>query len=354
MSKLQPDAEMIRKVTEFAQKVAWKNPDLQVLKPEFAGQYPLIAETIQDHLVRSDRRQKLVLPDLRAFANQSVGVFTDYGGESSDAKFRTYSTLVCGWNLTNPFVEAMTSVRNIHRLGEKEIAFKDFGMGQIARALPGYLNALDRVPGFLFTLAVDRQLSSIFGPQTKEARERIGQDLEAAGLGVRKPAVNEKLLRIVHVAALLTGLLTHDGQQIFWMTDKDSIVPSQEQHGYALDLFGRILTMYARDGFSFPSLMGFTPFEQRNLVLLDLLSSTDVVAGAVEQYLTRWRSTDPADIQVKEGCDLVLQWLAHDGLGLKKMNVMLRPGAGENIEAVTLEFDLQNPPDDPIIIPVPV
>jgi len=89
------------------------------------------------------------------------------------------------------------------------------------------------------------------------------------------------------------------------------------------------------------------------LIMLDLLSATDIVAGSLDQYLTQSQSVPVEDINVKPGCDLVLQWLAHDGLGLKKMNVIMRRGE-KTIEAATLEFDLENPPRDPIIIPVAV
>ena len=91
-----PSDEMFQKMTEFANAVAWKRPDLNVLRPELNGQYPPVAEAIQKHLKLSDWRKRLVLPNLRAFDNETVAVFSDYGGESKDAKYLTYSTLVCG------------------------------------------------------------------------------------------------------------------------------------------------------------------------------------------------------------------------------------------------------------------
>lgn len=353
----QLSAEMIQKIAEFAQKLVWRKPDLHILREEFEGQYPAVAEALQQHLILSDFRQKLVLPDLRAFGNGAVGVFTDYGGESK-ARYRTYSTLICGWNLTHRFHELMKATRKKHDLGTKEIAFKDFRMGQMGRAIPDYLRALDAVPGFLFTLAVDNQLSTIFGPQGKETKELISKALAEAGLGERKPEINEKLLRIAHVAAFLTGLLAHDGQKIFWMTDHDAISPTPEMHKKTLELFGRILNIYARKGYSFPLVGGALPFEDRNeelsLQLLDLLSATDIVAGSVDQYLTQKDSVAENEIKVKQGCDRVLQWLARDGIGLKKMNLIMRPGENGSITTGALEFRLKDLPKDATIIPVKV
>jgi hypothetical protein len=62
--------EMIQKIIEFANTVAWKQPDLDVLQPELSGQYPPIAVIMQEHPKRSDHRKNLILPDLRAFGNE--------------------------------------------------------------------------------------------------------------------------------------------------------------------------------------------------------------------------------------------------------------------------------------------
>jgi hypothetical protein len=348
----QLSAAMIQKVGKFADEVAWKRPDLDVLKPELSGQYPAVIEAVQQHIKWSDARKRLVLPDLRAFANETVAVFTDYAGEHKEAKYLTYATLVCGWNLVHDFLQAMKIVRQQHDLGAKEIAFKDFGMGQLQRSLPGYLAALDFVPGFLFTLAVDKRLATLFGPQGKQTRELIASALTEADLGGRRPKVNEKLLRIVHVAAFLTAMLAHDNHKIFWITDHDAISPTPEVHREnTLVLFQRVLGLYARENLN-PALMGGAlPFAERSLETLDLLSATDVTAGAIEHFLSRSEAA-PAE-EPKEGSDLVLRWLAHDGPGLKKMNVIVTPGE-KGAVAGALEFRLQDAPSNALIIPVRV
>ena len=353
----QLSAEIIQKITEFANALAWKKPDLNVLRPEYSGQYPPIAEAMQRQIIMSDWRKRLVLPDLRAFKNQTVALFTDCGGESKDAKYFIYSTFVCAWDLSGPFSEMMKNVRQRHGLGSKEIAFKDFRMGQVRRSLPNYLTALNAVPGFLFTLAVDKRLTSLFGPRGKETNELIAQGLMEAGIGERKPEVNEKLLRVVHVAAFLTGLLAHDGQKIFWMTDNDAISPTQEMHKKTLLLFQRALGLYARKDFTFPVLGGALPFEEGSVQMLDLLSSTDIVGGTLDQYLTQLDSVPAEDVKVKQGCDLVLQWLAYDGIGLKKMTIIMRPGkegAFETATFETFECNLKDTPERGTFIPIVV
>jgi hypothetical protein len=231
-------------------------------------------------------------------------------------------------------------------LGEKEIAFKDFRMGQVQRALPDYLAAANNVPGFLFTLAVDKRLPTLFGPLEKSTRNSISQILAENGFGDRKPEVAEKLVRIVHTAAFLVGLLAHHGQKIFGMTDADAICANNQLHKQALELFGRVLQLYARPGYKFSLLSGAQPFADCDFEL-DLLSLTDVVAGTLAQYLTRPNS-------VKEGAQRVLQWLAHDGLGLKKMTVCMKLGQSDTIQCATLEMGLETLPENVTIIPIQV
>jgi hypothetical protein len=86
--------------------------------------------------------------------------------------------------------------------------------------------------------------------------------------------------------------------------------------------------------------------------LIDLLSAADVAAGSVAEYLTKLDLHRPDDILVKEGSDSVLCWLAQDGVGLKKITLLLRRAHNDTIEAGTVEFDLVNPSPDTLLVPI--
>jgi hypothetical protein len=64
-------------------------------------------------------------------------VGSDYGGEST-GDYYVYSALACGYGVTGVFNTRMKSIRTEHHLGDKEIAFKDFGMGQLLLGCGGY------------------------------------------------------------------------------------------------------------------------------------------------------------------------------------------------------------------------
>jgi hypothetical protein len=197
-------------------------------------------------------------------------------------------------------------------------------------------------------------LTSLFGPDGRASQAGLSATLRDHGLGNWKPEVAEKLLRIVHIGAFLTGLLAASGQRLFWMSDHDAICANSVQHQYALKLFAQILPLYTASDCHFAEFTGAAPFSERHLGTLDLLSITDLAAGAIEHYLTRSDATDLINFEVKDGAQHVLQWLAHDGIGLKKTAIIFRAAADGGLTHATLEIGLLEPPTDVKIINVRV
>jgi len=339
------------RLIEFANQLALKRPDLNLLRDHPRAEYPVLTESLECLLKERDAQRKLVLPNLAAFNNDAIGIFSDYSGENS-GNYMTYSVLVCGYNFISAFSDKMKVIRERYGLAQKEIGFKSFGMGQVQASLRDFLAAADTLPGFLCTMAVDKRISTLFGPHDKPQHERLAQILEEYGLGGRKPREVEKLLRIVHISAFLAALLTHDGQKIFWMSDNDSICANLEQHHSMLKLFERVLPIYARPGVSFPLLGGALPFQPRSVEMNDLLSIADVHAGSVAQYLTKSDAENKEEIVLKAGAEKVLCSLAGDGVGLKKATFLLRLNPQGALERGQVEVSLVKPPSDATFIPI--
>ena len=61
---------------------------------------------------------------------------------------------------------------------------------------------------------------------------------------------------------------------------------------------------------------GAVPFEERDIFTMDLLSITDLVSGAVEQYFTSEKNNGIPS--VKDGAEKIIKWLSTPGTALKK------------------------------------
>jgi hypothetical protein len=345
------DDEQKRRTVWFANKLVKKDVQLPALRrPASDEQFSSLIESVDYLLTESNRKRELLLPDLTAFNNKSIGVFSDYSGEGA-GRYNVYSILICGMNMASGFHDRVVKIRADHALGEKEISYKDLNMGQVRRAMPEFLEAADHLPGLLYTVAVDKRIRSVFGSEP-DTPKKIAKILEEVGLGRRSPKTAEKLMRIVHLVAYFVALLSADKQNVFWMTDHDEISPTLKQHQQLMELcFGRVLPFYLQPETKFEIMGGAIPFDERSVEMNDRLSLPDLVAGVLADYLTKRDTQGPENILIKEAAGDVFLWLAKPGIGLKKICTFLGPGSNGLIERGSLSFS-PTAPQELTFIPI--
>lgn len=338
-----------KNLIEFAQRVVWKNPKINVLRDDLKDQYSPLVKLIETQLTEKHEKKKLLLPELRKDGNETIGIFSDYGGESSDSLYKTYTFLMCGWNHSFSFFDEMKEIRKKYKLNEKEISFKDLRYGPIKRSLKEYLNALDYcVIGLLYTVIIEKEIETLFVGED-DSKNSICKLVYDSGFGKWKPDVLEKLLRIVHTTAYLTALLSKSGQKIFWMTDHDAIAPNHSKTLDTIKIFCSILPLYTEN--KYKTIGVAVPFDERSTNTLDLLSASDLVAGSIEHCFTR--NEKLAKLSIKEEANTILQWLGHDGLGLKKQILLIKKD-GAGFRGSEIIFDQKIKPKDVQIVPIPI
>lgn len=325
--------EELAKVSDYAHMVTRLDPNLDLLNPEV--NHTPFARCLQDCLLRHNASEKLLLPDLGAFGNESVALFSDYAGDASP-HYDTYSFLACSFNCLEFFQAEMSHIRARFRLGSREIAYKEF-RGGMSKAVEPYLEALDNyVIGLVFNVIVEKSAASVFGNINTNEGSSLVDLLSASGLGTWKPKVAENLLRITHIAGFLTALLARDGQKVFWMTDNDSVAPP-DRHGVTLQMFQRAISIYGPDR-QLTLIGGALPFKDRSTAHLDLLSCADVSAGSLLSYMDKKRTSDLGVAALKPGADHVIKFLARTGMSLKKLSILIAPDEQGSLASGPLEF----------------
>lgn len=311
------DSDTKKKFDDYGRKVTMREPKVSVLSEEKYDQYILPVKSLDSCLKNKLKLKKLLLPELRNNGNETIAIYSDYGGEASDSAYYTYSFLVCGWNHSFAFHDLMTDLRKKYHLNDKEISFKDLKFGPVKRSLDEYLTGLHNfVPGLLVTIAIDKNIKSIFGDKLPEY---VLDGIKDAGFGEWKPDVTEKVMRIVHCVSYLVALLSNSGQNIYWNTDNDSIVANPEKQGDFLNLFDSVLTLYTDNKFKNIGLS--LPFDERSVRQIDLLSCADLAAGAVEHYFTNLKKK--GEQTIKGEANKILEWLGRDGVALKKHTIII-------------------------------
>ena len=343
----EPTLKIIR---DLARQFTRYETGASVLKSELLDEYPLLTRLIEKSLVGAKDRGTLMVPELRFDGNETVGVFSDYGGEHSKSRYRTYSILVFGWNHAYSCLDQLQKVRRLHDISDtSEMSYKNLRYGPLARCLPEYLQTCDMIAGMLFTVAIHKDVSSVFGKPGKETSDFLVSTLKENGFGNRKPKVAEKLLRIVHIAAYLTAWLSTENQNLFWMSDNDEIVPNSERTKQTIQLFQNVLQLYSPHKFG---TIGFATPNQMSDVgnLSDYLSITDLAAGAVEGYMTRIEKND-GRLQ-KPAATTIFNWLGRPGVGLKKHTMIIKPDPlSDGLSSFELTIKPEKP-KDAILIPI--
>jgi hypothetical protein len=339
-----------RALVERACVVTLRSPNLNVLRDDNRAEMPGIAHFLEDGFKARDKQGKLLLPDLSALLNTTIGIFSDYGGEDPSSRYSTYSFLVCAYGSLGPFKEKMTALRATSGIGQKEIAFKDFRHGPSRRMLPAYLRLTDQyISGLLFTLVVDKSIPSLFGPGDSETLAKMADALETTGYGALSPKIAEKLFRIVHCIAFLIALLGHPGQKIFWMMDNDPIGETSERHTKLLGILLKVLPLYTTKSFGF--LGGARPFTPPSFELLDLLSMSDIAAGAVAQCMSSIDTAGQQNALIKPGGDHVLRWLCHNSVTLKKFAMAVKRLPNGVVGVGPIDFEARAAIPDELFIP---
>lgn len=326
---------------EKARDLAQRNTRTDFTVPSLPDTYLEYSKIIAEKL-----RGMTDVPDLRRF--QSILIFSDYGGEHTQASFYTYSFLVCGYDELDFFFDKMKELRELHGLNNpyKEIAYKDLRYGPIKRSLLSYLeNANNYVPGFLATIAIDRTIQSVITDNYDDLIETLKEN----GFGLWGSQIAEKLFRVLHPIAIILATLTQTGQKFLWMGDHDAISEDGIERNFSntQNIFMHVLNMYTDNEYE---ISGFAkPFDENHL-LGDLLSLTDIAAGATQDILAdTYGGSEPESSEMKKN---IQAWLGRDGVSLRKFNVMIRKN-GDYWESCRVTFDQENYDGLEILLTVP-
>jgi hypothetical protein len=263
-------------------------------------------------------------------STKDIAIFSDYGGDHDESPVLTYTFLIVDFGALETFGKAMKDIRDEHKLGRREIAFKQLNSGAMTAAVPKIMRAADRLPGLLFTLAVNKKFKTILG--SDEAVKSAGPQLQAAGIqSWTKPKSIEDVVRKVHCVAYWLSMLAREGMGVLWMTDNDSIMANER---CIEDL--RKFTAGACDAVGAPKfrIIGLArQFERTDEqpYFNDALAVADLTAGSIAAAYTD--SLFPGAHSEKKipAITDVLTLHAHQGVFLKKLVITLdRDDSGQD------------------------
>lgn len=254
-------------------------------------------------------------------------VASDYSGQHKEASHEAYSFVITTDQAMRDWLPALEAFRERWLPDNRRISFKRLNEPVRRRALPAFLETVDKLDGNLITILVDRRVGS-FMPGGPEAAIEVFPDCfpKHANLGTV-----EKMFRLAGFVALILGGLRHEAQPSYWISDHDEALDSHDKR----EQFGRLaaylsfgLTGWRKpaDNFFSTTELPTAPFWSESIA-----SVADLAAGAYCQMSSNlpaffgqrsWQVGVASNSVDSERARVIGNWLASSKSNMK--HVLLR------------------------------
>jgi hypothetical protein len=210
---------------------------------------------------------------------QTVLIAADLGGSHSRQLFETYSFLVLDLDMNSEWLAMQRAFRSDVMASMRRMSFKTLNDKIRRRGVTPFLQMGNLLSGWLVTFGISKNRESVFekdGPIAPEF-ERI--------LECWKPAVRERLMRVLHFSAfLMSGLCLHR-QNVLWVIDEDDIASNVDQLTHLTHLLGQVYSSACETPLGHLR-CATAKSDDGTRSLEDLLSYCDLAAGAVCEIAT--------------------------------------------------------------------
>jgi hypothetical protein len=209
---------------------------------------------------------------------QTLMMAADFGGQHKGQYFDTYAFLIFDLDQNSGWLDGQRQFRHTIMPNARRMSFKGMNDKYRRRALIPFLTLADSIDGWLVLFAVSKAGGSLF----RHSAEILDGDDFVAGW---KPAVRERLLRILHLSAFLLSGLSSPGQNVLWVIDEDEVAANVDQLTHLTNVFSRISSNSFAHGLGHLR-CGTTRSDDGTLTLEDLVAICDLAAGAFCEVTT--------------------------------------------------------------------
>ena len=254
-----------------------------------------------------------------------------FGGHHKKQHFDTYTFLILDLAKNTEWMAGQRHFRKEILPNRRRMSFKALNDGMRRRALVPFLRGAAGIEGCLIQFAISKVGGSLF---TGASQDEIGSKL----LERWKPNVQERLLRVLHLSALLLSGLSAPGQDLLWIIDEDDIAANVQRLTDLTHLFARVVSSYCSHTLGHLRCSTTGIADDGSLALEDLAAIADLTTGALGELCTEFITDElfprkglvtplPGNLTWKT--KLIASWMAAPGFSLRRHStiVELRPGS---------------------------
>lgn len=297
--------------------------------------------TLSATIANLERQHPGSIPSLRGQPTLLIG--SDYSGFHQGAAFEVTSFVITNFESLGSWDQRRTHLRKRFLPERRRMSYKALNDGHRRAALLPFLEVANQIPGLLLTIAIDKNLPTIFNSENLDTSEQARNHPLFEGW---KAAPIERALRTIHFASLLLRGLSCAGQDLWWFTDQDEIVANEHRLRSFVSLMANVSSHYLPHTLRHVRI-GTTASDTGRRDIEDFVAIPDFAAGALLEVLNTCyarRLLDARSIFVPTSQKLepkarrIMDWFADDTQNLRRLTFIIDEPSEGNPRITSLRF----------------
>ena len=205
---------------------------------------------------------------------------SDYAGTSGKSRYSVCSVVCADVQRSARWEMARRQVRRGYMADGRRMSYKALSDRQRAQALDAFLAAANEIQGVCLVVAVSRKIRHLCLCQSAAHYQRLRTE---SGLRARwKDEELEEVLRVTQLIACLVGGMSRPRQNIYWISDQDSMFANTKRHRDVIRLLSSFSGHYVKHPLGQLG-VGTTAIDEGDRLEEDLAAIADLTAGAVAE-----------------------------------------------------------------------
>lgn len=260
------------------------------------------------------------IPDLNG---TSIYLASDYSGEHKQSKYNTITFLVFDLDKSTKWEYKRRIIRKRIFVGSRKMSFKTLNDLRRQSALAYFLEAANDFYGICTTFVISKKIKSLcFLP------EWLGDFKDSAKLKANWNYKSlETAVRVTHFFCFLIAGLSHEKQDIYWISDEDSLFANMSYANDITNLASKFTSYYIKNPLGELGI-GTTKLDEGDFKTEDITVLPDLVAGATAELATKiaqkynghipWKMAYSLPSNLSKKTQYIIDWLTFDSEKLKK------------------------------------
>jgi hypothetical protein len=268
-----------------------------------------------------------------ALTGSTLYVASDYSDAVKSHLYDVFSVLYVDLEQSSEWEQRRRLVRSQHMPDGRRMCFKALNDRKRQKALIPFLEAANTIHGLAVTVAVRRSIRDLCTSEGFFQQCAVELQLDPGW----RLASFERMVRVIHLISLLSGGLSQPRQNIFWVSDQDSMFANLARTSDVKKMIERFSSHYVPHQLGKLGL-GTTAIDECDRMDEDLNAIPDLMCGAVAEVTsavaTEFEGHIPIPLAVQRSVrlspksELIYSWISDQSYRLRRAVIVFDNSRG--------------------------